>query len=150
LVVVHESSAEEENPLLTRINNIKLSRPILWDPDNFPWTKRRLSKTVDVDSTLNIIKIYEDKLDSNSQILVTKQNEIMQRIKEVDNSVALMYKAYSVRQKQYAKHAEKMYRVSDLIRTLSKCQVAFNESISTIDMLNNMLPEEERLEKFRC
>ena len=52
------------------------------------------------------------------------------------------------RQKQYAKSVEKLQKVNEMSKCLSKCHMLLNENIEQIENLNNMLPVGDRLEPF--
>ena len=54
----------------------------------------------------------------------------------------------SERQKKFSRYAEGFSNVHDISRTLRKCHTALAETISLMDTLNTMLPEEDRLEPF--
>ena len=54
----------------------------------------------------------------------------------------------SQRQKAFNKHAEGVKNVTEMTKILNKCHMLLNENIEQIEILNNMLPVEERLEPF--
>lgn len=54
----------------------------------------------------------------------------------------------SQRQRAFNKHAEGIKSVTEMTKILNKCHMLLNENIEQIEVLNNMLPVEERLEPF--
>lgn len=52
------------------------------------------------------------------------------------------------RQKKYAKYAEKLQKVHELSHYLNKCHMLLNQTLESMETLNNMLDIEDRLEPF--
>ena len=69
-------------------------------------------------------------------------------IRETDGRIAAITQVMAERQKHYAKSVEKLQKVNEMSKCLSKCHLLLNENIEQIENLNNMLPVEDRLEPF--
>lgn len=54
----------------------------------------------------------------------------------------------SERQKKFVKYAEQFGKVQEISSNLQKCQAGLKDVIKDMEVLNNMLPPEERLEPF--
>lgn len=67
---------------------------------------------------------------------------------QIDAEVAKFMQLMSDRQKTFAKYAEKLSKVNDLTHQLNKCHLALNQSLETLETLNNALSVDERLEPF--
>lgn len=52
------------------------------------------------------------------------------------------------RQRKYAKYAEKLGKVHEVSHQLNRCHMVLNQTLESMETLNNMLPPDERLEPF--
>lgn len=52
------------------------------------------------------------------------------------------------RQKKYAKYADKLSRVQELSHQLNRCHMLLNQTLESMETLNNYLDIEDRLEPF--
>ena len=55
----------------------------------------------------------------------------------------------SDKQKKYAKYAEQFQRASETVLVLKRIKDSVDNIIPKMERLNNMLPQEERLEPFQ-
>jgi len=67
---------------------------------------------------------------------------------QVDFELCRLVSSVGERQKQITKAAEKLSRVSELSRQLSRCHSQLNSTLELMEDLNNKLPLESRLEPF--
>jgi hypothetical protein len=66
----------------------------------------------------------------------------------VDDRLSKLSYVLSERQKAYARHADQLKKVGEMSRVLNKCHLLLNENLEQLDVLNNLLPCEERFEPF--
>lgn len=52
------------------------------------------------------------------------------------------------KQKKFAKYAEKLSKVQDLSHQLNRCHMLLNQTLESMETLNNYLDIDERLEPF--
>jgi hypothetical protein len=67
---------------------------------------------------------------------------------QIDNEVTKFMQLMTERQKTFAKYAERLSKVNDLSNQLNRCHLLLNQSLDTLETLNNALPADERLEPF--
>ena len=91
---------------------------------------------------------HQNHLRFAASVVSTEQAELCKKIREVDADIANVTQRLVERQKSYNRHVERIKSVNEMSKTLNKCHLLLNENIEQIDVLNNMLPVEERLEPF--
>ncbi|XP_033627443.1 BLOC-1-related complex subunit 5-like [Asterias rubens] len=91
---------------------------------------------------------YQQHLKQCSEAVSFDQNVITNRIKEVDTEANVMTNLLFERQRRYAKLAEQIQKINEMSFTLQKVTKNVNQLIPLMDRLNNVLPDEERLEPF--
>lgn len=69
-------------------------------------------------------------------------------VKEADLALNSLFKSYSTRAKDAAKSVDNLSKLDDTKRNLTKCQESFAECVAIVELLNEMLPEAEKLESF--
>ena len=52
------------------------------------------------------------------------------------------------KQKRFAKYAEKLSKVQELSHQLNRCHMLLNQTLESMETLNNILDIEDRLEPF--
>lgn len=80
--------------------------------------------------------------------VVEDQKEINFKIKEVDRALTEQYNKTIEKQKAYSSVAEAFSKIDQISETLNQCKRLLNENIESLEALNNILPEEHRLEPF--
>ena len=66
----------------------------------------------------------------------------------MDDRLAKISSILCERQRNYARYADQLKKVGEMSRVLTKCHLLLNENLEQLDVLNNMLPCEERFEPF--
>jgi hypothetical protein len=98
---------------------------------------------------LAICQRYQSHLKHCAGVVSTDQAEICKRVRETDEATSKVTSSLVERQKVYAKHSEKLKTgVKDISKVLAKCHMLLNENLEQLEILNNMLPKEDRLEPF--
>ena len=151
---LNEQTEELENdPELVRLNEIPSFLPIMRaslsasgasmakDPD--------ILERLDCRGILALCQRYENHLRFVGGIVSTDQAEICKRIRGVDDRIVRVTSVLSERQKRCQKQTEKLKKgPAEMSKILSRCHMLLNENIEQLEILNNMLPVEERLEPF--
>ena len=151
---LNEQTEELENdPELARLNEIPAFLPIMRaslsasgtsmvkDPD--------ILERLDCRGILSLCQRYENHLRFVGSIISTDQAEICKRIRGVDDRILKVTSVLTERQKQCQKQTEKIKKgPAEMSKILSRCHMLLNENIEQLEILNNMLPVEERLEPF--
>lgn len=152
MVVVNQqdsTDAEDEDPELKRLKEIPSFLPIIRaslsgstvkDPD--------ILERLDYRGLLGLCQRYQHHLRYCAGVVSTEQAEICKKIRDVDQRVIEINNLLQDRHKKYNKHAEKLSKVSEMSKNLNKCHLLLNENIEQMEILNNMLPPEDRLEPF--
>lgn len=81
-------------------------------------------------------------------VVADEQKVINAQIKEVDGVLANHYSNLIEKQKKSASQAESFAKVNSIAQNLVKCNQLLNKNIESLEILNNMLPVEHRLEPF--
>lgn len=67
---------------------------------------------------------------------------------QIDGDITKIMNTCLEKQKRFARYAEKLSKVKELSRQLNRCHMLLNQTLESIETLNNYLPIEDRLEPF--
>lgn len=153
-----ESSASDISldPLMKKLEELHFFYPLMHDVEKrsglFGTHNKRavaeIQSKIPSLPALKIVRMYESRLKEHADAVSLKQGELSNQIKEVDQTVTSMLKGYSERTKATAKYIDRLTKMDDLKKNLSRCQERLDECFAIISLLNEMLPETERLEEF--
>lgn len=146
-----KESSDDLDPDLARLADIPSFLPIMRaslssrgslqsDPD--------ILERLDYRGLLSLCQRYQDHFRCRAEEVGSEQAELTKLIRDTDGKIAAITQTMAERQKQYAKSVEKLQKVNEMSKCLSKCHLLLNENIEQIENLNNMLPVEDRLEPF--
>ena len=144
-----ESQDAAEDPELRRLKELPSFLPIMRatlsghgakDPD--------ILERLDYRGLLSLVRLYDAHLRLGASTTAGKQAEIVRGVKECDQKICKVVQVMAERHKQYTQNAERLSRVNEMSKCLSKCHILLNENIEQLETLNNMLPQEDRLEPF--
>uniref|UniRef100_A0A1B6KNZ4 BLOC-1-related complex subunit 5 n=1 Tax=Graphocephala atropunctata TaxID=36148 RepID=A0A1B6KNZ4_9HEMI len=134
---------------ILRLQSIPMFLPIMRGTLTLPAARDpEVLERLDPGALYHLCLHYQDHLHQCAQLVADDQTVITMRIKEIDAEVARFLQLNSERQKTFAKYAERLGKVTDLIHHLNKCHLALNQTLDSLETLNNSLPPEERLEPF--
>ncbi|XP_023933720.1 BLOC-1-related complex subunit 5 isoform X1 [Bicyclus anynana] len=80
--------------------------------------------------------------------LAAEESSLANKIKEADTEVSRLYSIAVEKQRNNARHAERLSRVREVAHQLSRCNSLLNQTLQDIEELNQLLPENKRLEPF--
>ncbi|XP_066587888.1 BLOC-1-related complex subunit 5 isoform X2 [Prorops nasuta] len=150
IVVVKPAIADptaEKDPDLVKLQSIPMFLPIMRGTLNLPPGVRdpEVLERLDPIGLFNLCARYQHHLTTNAQMIATEQNALCTNI---DVETAKILGLASERQKKFVKFAEQLSKLPELSKQIKKCHTLLNETLESLETLNNLLPVEERLEPF--
>ncbi|XP_063994447.1 BLOC-1-related complex subunit 5 [Diachasmimorpha longicaudata] len=139
--------AADRDPDLVRLQSIPMFLPIMRGTLNLPPGVRdpEILERLDPLGLFNLCARYQHHLNANAQMIAGEQQALCANIDAEVNRI--MAQAVE-RQKKFAKFAEHMNKVHELSRHLTKCHMQLNQTLESLETLNNLLPIKDRLEPF--
>lgn len=114
-----------------------------------PWTADpEIAEKIDTSSLARISFLFEKRLVEHAGAIDKRQTHLCQMIEKTESNISSIMHSYNDLQKKFAKCAEKLNKINDLAKTVTKCHCTLNEALESIELLNNLLPSDERLEPF--
>lgn len=137
----------DKDPDLLKLQSIPMFLPIMRGTLNLPPGVRdpEILERLDPLGLFNLCARYQHHLNANAQMIASEQTALCVNIDAEVNRI--MSQAVD-RQRKFAKFAEHMNKVHDLSRQLTKCHMQLNQTLESLETLNNMLPINDRLEPF--
>lgn len=150
IVVVKAAAADptaDRDPDLVKLKNIPMFLPIMRGTLNLPPRVRdpEVLERLDPIGLFNLCARYQHHLNVSAQVVATEQNALCTNVEGELNKIMMVA---TERQKKFAKFADQIGRVHDLSRQLTKCHMQLNQTLESLETLNNLLPLEDRLEPF--
>lgn len=150
IVVVKAATSDpttDKDPDLVKLKNIPMFLPIMRGTLNLPPRVRdpEVLERLDPLGLFNLCARYQHHLNNCAQTVATEQNALCTNI---DTELNKIIAVAADRQRKFAKFADQLGRVHDLSRQLNKCHMQLNQTLESLETLNNLLPIEERLEPF--
>jgi hypothetical protein len=142
-------SIKDEDEDLKNLNSLQYCKPVLRvsvqpaTPKEFESLER-----FDLLPLLKLCTRYEDHLRQCSEAVTFDQDMLSSRVKEVDVNCASVMSAVSDRYRRLVHVAAHLRKVKELSLTLRRIDANIKRIVPTMDRLNNLLPEEQRLEPF--
>jgi len=103
---------------------------------------------LDTGALQRMVALLQDLMKQSAEAVAGEQHKLAAAIKEVDSQLLAIMAALTERQKQYARHAEKLARIHEVSHSLSRCQLALTTALDSVETLNGQLPPAEQLEPF--
>ncbi|XP_034939098.1 LOW QUALITY PROTEIN: BLOC-1-related complex subunit 5 [Chelonus insularis] len=137
----------DKDPDLVKLQRIPMFLPIMRGTLNLPPGVRdpEILERLDPIGLFNLCARYQHHLNANAQMIAAEQTALCVNIDAEVNKI--MAQAVE-RQKKFAKFAEHMNKVHELSKQLTKCHMQLNQTLESLETLNNMLPIKDRLEPF--
>ncbi|XP_054280736.1 BLOC-1-related complex subunit 5 [Macrosteles quadrilineatus] len=152
IVVVKPALAQETTDKdvdILRLQSIPMFLPIMRGTLNLPAARDpEVLERLDPSALYRLCLHYQDYLRQSASLVADEQTSISIKIKEIDNEVTRFLQLMTERQKTFAKYAERLAKVSDVSHQLNRCHLLLNQTLDTLESLNNSLPSDERLEPF--
>ncbi|XP_015590662.1 BLOC-1-related complex subunit 5 [Cephus cinctus] len=137
----------DKDPDLVKLQSIPMFLPIMRGTLNLPPGIRdpEVLERLDPIGLFNLCARYQHHLNTNAQMITGEQSALCTNI---DAEIIKILNLAVERQKRFSKFAEQLNKVHELSRQLTKCHVQLNQTLESIETLNNLLPVEDRLEPF--
>ncbi|EEB18992.1 hypothetical protein Phum_PHUM544550 [Pediculus humanus corporis] len=103
---------------------------------------------LDPQDLLGLCKKLQNYMSLCVNCATKNQNQIINRIREVDFELCHLVVSLGERQKKLVKETEKISKIKEISVMLNKCHSQLNHSLELIEILNNALPSKYRLEPF--
>lgn len=128
-------------PVMRASLSVSKGSSVAKDPD--------ILEKLDPRGMLAICQRYQSHLKHAAAIVSTDQAEICKKVRDIDEDVAKVTQKLTEKQKIHTRQADKLKQgVNELSKSLTKCHLLLNENLEQLEILNNMLPTEHRLEPF--
>ncbi|XP_026681821.1 BLOC-1-related complex subunit 5 isoform X2 [Diaphorina citri] len=152
IVVVKEAAPEagpDSDPELQRLKNIPMFLPIMRGTVNLPEARDpEVLERLDSAALYRLCVHYQEYLTSCATTVAKDQALIFDDMKRVDSLVSSLVKSYTECEAQVNSASERLHRIPDLSMHLSHTHLLLNQTVDTLERLNNSLPLEHRLEPF--
>ncbi|XP_012271706.1 BLOC-1-related complex subunit 5 [Orussus abietinus] len=137
----------DRDPDLMKLQSIPMFLPIMRGTLNLPPGVRdpEVLERLDPIGLFNLCARYQHHLNTNAQMVASEQSTLCTN---VDAEVNKLLSLANDRLKRVARFSEQLNKVHELGRQLSKCHKQLNQTLESLEMLNNLLPVEDRLEPF--
>ncbi|XP_011165270.1 BLOC-1-related complex subunit 5 [Solenopsis invicta] len=150
IVVVKPAQTDltaDKDPDIMKLQSIPMFLPIMRGTLNLPPGVRdpEVLERLDPVGLFNLCARYQHHLNTNAQTIAMEQAALCTSM-EVEFGKVLNLAID--RQKRFARFAEQMNKVHELSRQLTRCHSLLNQTLESLETLNNLLPVEERLEPF--
>lgn len=150
IVVVHEASYKNGlDDDLRRLQSIPQFLPVMRGTVSLPANRDpEVLERLQPNHLKNICSRMQTHLNACAGQVAADQAQITVKVKEVDFEVAKVFNSFSEKQRLYASHAEQFSKLHHITQQLSRCNVLLNQNLESMEILNNMLNIEDRLQPF--
>lgn len=153
IVVIRGAEANTSNtdkdPDVLRLQSIPMFLPIMRATLSLPAARDpEVLERLDPTPFRNLCLRYQHHLTSAANLVATEQNQLTQKVREVDADISRIVATTTERQKRFAKYAERLSKVQELSHQLNRCHMLLNQTLESMETLNNYLDIEDRLEPF--
>lgn len=150
IVVVKPAQTDptaDKDPDIVKLQSIPMFLPIMRGTLNLPPGVRdpEVLERLDPVGLFNLCARYQHHLNTNAQITAAEQATLCTTM---EMEFGRVLNLAVDRQKRFARFAEQMNKVHELSRQLTRCHSLLNQTLESLETLNNLLPVEERLEPF--
>ena len=139
----------DRDPDIMRLQSIPMFLPIMRATLNLPAARDpEVLERLDPAPLHKLCVKYQTHLTACANFVATEQNQLTQKVRETDNEIGKIISAATDKQKKFAKYAEKLAKVQELSHQLNRCHMLLNQTLESMETLNNYLDIEDRLEPF--
>ncbi|XP_072399632.1 BLOC-1-related complex subunit 5 [Diabrotica undecimpunctata] len=143
------TAVTEKDPEILRLQSIPMFLPIMRATLSLPAARDpEVLERLDPTPVRNLCLRYQHHLTAAANLVATEQNQITHKIREIDAEVTKVVIVATDRQRKYAKYSEKLSKVAELSHQLNRCHMLLNQTLESMETLNNYLDVEDRLEPF--
>lgn len=134
---------------ILRLEGIPMFLPIMRATINLPAARDpEVLERLDPSPIRKLCLRYQQHLTKGANIIATEQNQLMQKIREVDAILVRTISFAMEKQKKNFKYNEKIFIIHELSQQLTRCHILLNHTLESMEMLNSYLNIDDRLEPF--
>ncbi|KAJ2943455.1 hypothetical protein O0L34_g12262 [Tuta absoluta] len=149
IVVVKPATDTQLDEDIRRLQEIPTFLPIMRGTLGLPGARDpEVLEGLDFRPWVRVTSRLQAHLAACAQPLAAEQISLAGKIKEADMEVSKLYSNMVEKQRNNARHAERLNRVHEVASQLSRCNSLLNQTLQDIEELNLLLPEDKRLEPF--
>ena len=138
--------SRNEDEDLRKLNSLPQSLPLLRGQGNS--STPIVLENFDVRPLLEMCLRFESHQRQCSEAVTFDQDMLATRIKETDTYCSVVLRKYMERYKRLSHTAFQVKKVEEMKTTLKRIDASFKLLVPMMERLNNVLPEDERLEVF--
>nr|CAD7443616.1 unnamed protein product [Timema bartmani] len=139
----------DKDPDLVKLQCVPMFLPIMRGTLNLPAVRDpEVLERLDPSGFFSLCLRYQHHLALCGEMVGSEQIHLGNRVRDMDFDISRLMTVMTERQKKYAKYAEKLGKVHELSHQLNRCHMVLNQTLESMETLNNSLPLEERLEPF--
>ncbi|XP_031331645.1 BLOC-1-related complex subunit 5 [Photinus pyralis] len=139
----------DKDPDIVRLQSIPMFLPIMRGTLYLPAPRDpEVLERLDSSPFYRLCLRYQNHLTTCTNTVATEQNIITQKVRETDAEINKLVAYATDRQKRFAKYAEKLSKVQELSHQLNRCHMVLNQTLESMETLNNCLDIDDRLEPF--
>ncbi|XP_050537089.1 BLOC-1-related complex subunit 5 isoform X2 [Daktulosphaira vitifoliae] len=151
-IVVVRAAVQEDKDIdedLSRLKQVPSFLPIIRGTVSLPAARdREALERIDSNSFYRLCFQYQIYLNSCAKAVSSDQTLINKQISELENDTAKILSQHLANYKHYAKVCEQFKCINDMNKRLNACHLLLNQTLDSVQILNNNLPVEDRLEPF--
>ncbi|XP_050358626.1 BLOC-1-related complex subunit 5 [Nymphalis io] len=149
IVVVKPATDTQLDEDIRRLQEIPTFLPIMRGALGLPGARDpEVLEGLDPRPWVRMTTRVQAHLSACAQPLAAEEIHLANKIKEADSEITRLYSITVEKQRNNARHAERLSRVREVAHQLSRCNSLLNQTLQDIEELNQMLPENKRLEPF--
>jgi len=143
----------EDDPLFKKWQDLPAFLPLMYEAENNTRlfgnkALQEIRSKIDPTSFIQIVRLYEEKLRRHAESVNSEQRRLARCIREIDHSSSRIYKSVNDRDRKFTRAVGKFQKLNDVSHALSKCQMVMYECEQHVQILNGLLPFEDRLEPY--
>ncbi|KAG6443939.1 BLOC-1-related complex subunit 5 [Manduca sexta] len=149
IVVVKKAADEQLDEDIRRLQEIPTFLPIMRGTLGLPGARDpEVLEGLDYKPWVRLTTRLQAHLAACAHPLAAEELSLAAKIKETETEAWRIHSALVERQRNNARHAERLARAHQLAHHLSRSRSLLEQTLQDIEELNNLLPEDKRLEPF--
>ncbi|XP_026322592.1 BLOC-1-related complex subunit 5 [Hyposmocoma kahamanoa] len=149
IVVVKPATDSQLDEDIRRLQEIPTFLPIMRGTLGLPGARDpEVLEGLDYRPWVRLTTRLQAHLAACAQPLAADEINLAARVKEADVEINRLYSIMVEKQRANARHAERLARVHEVAHQLSRCNSLLNQTLQDFEELNQLLPEDIRLEPF--
>lgn len=149
IIVVKEQATATLDEDIRRLQEIPTFLPIMRGTLGLPGARDpEVLEGLDARPWIRLCSRLQAHLAACATPLAQEQVQLATKLKEADSEISRLYSSMVDKQRNNARHAERLARVHEVAHQLSRCNSLLQQTLSDVEELNALLPPDKRLEPF--